>query len=721
MIKKIVLNTMLACAAVLIVAAPQTTKASISFDDFNVSEGHFTANPIGGSGSSANIGTGSAADRVTTDGPVEGSGHQKLVINATTPGGAIRLRHLSGGGSPANNVAFTTTTNVDGWIGLAIKADATNDPNWNVQIWLEGAPSGNNNGSVPKTIITDGQWHIYEWNLDDDTGGTDGWGSIASIATGSAVVPNISHTIDSVIFRNAGGPASSTMFMDFVAKTDSGSVSNLLTAPCLATSGVAVNGPLSTNSNQVTVVGVDAAATQLKVYQNGIGIGVKTTGIVAGTNLVTVTGLVKGAQVSATQTKAGQESCVPPSGIFVGGGANPPVRLAVSIRETTDVGPVGASAVDLSSGNIHFLGGSTLNGGPVNAPIISPSNQWQTVSFSRGTFQTIGDSANAVGTIADGTGYLPGETAQIQVYAYRTLTNGPRIYSATLAESSIVSSNDLFKVNWTWDAVPGAQGYRLLRTTNSLGYFDHHDVTGATNYSDNNSGWTTGVAVTPSTARSEPSVKWNATTGDPAPIGTQNNIPGAWGILESINFVINSDTGPFDAYIDNLQNGTTVFQTFETVAAGTTGFGFQPPEFSGTTSPGLLTSPLMGVVTNNAADTGTNSFRVQFQWNSTNISKWLRLTTSAAGTARNPLVNLDDPISFRLLLLPVGASLPSTGAPTITYNLSGNQLTLSWTGTFNLESKTNLSEASWSPVVTAATNYVTTVAGSAKFYRLNNP
>ena len=51
----------------------------IIIDDFNVNEGHFTSAP-NASGSSRNIAASSTADRVTTDSPVEGAGHEKLVL-----------------------------------------------------------------------------------------------------------------------------------------------------------------------------------------------------------------------------------------------------------------------------------------------------------------------------------------------------------------------------------------------------------------------------------------------------------------------------------------------------------------------------------------------------------------------------------------------------------------------------------------------------------------
>ena len=109
MTQSFTINAILACAGALALATLQSAQASIIFDDFNVNEGHFTSNPYGGSGSSVNLTTDSTADRVTTNSPVEGVGHQALVLKAATVGTAIRLRHLSGGGTPANNIAFTTS------------------------------------------------------------------------------------------------------------------------------------------------------------------------------------------------------------------------------------------------------------------------------------------------------------------------------------------------------------------------------------------------------------------------------------------------------------------------------------------------------------------------------------------------------------------------------------------------------------------------------------
>ena len=215
----------------LFVSGAITTSGQNIFDDFNVDEGHFTSDP-NFSGSSLNDAASSAADRFTTDGPIEGAGHQRLALdwedNADT-GVNLQIRHLSGGGTPANNTTFTTSAGTDGWIGFYLKVDpiAGWTTPWTAQLWIEGAE---NNGGVPKTILNDGAWHLYEWNLDDESGGPDGWGAVAGIAAGDADVQVGTYTIDSIILRGDTTP-NTTIYLDFVAKSASGSIAAMVPEP----------------------------------------------------------------------------------------------------------------------------------------------------------------------------------------------------------------------------------------------------------------------------------------------------------------------------------------------------------------------------------------------------------------------------------------------------------------------------------------------------------
>lgn len=220
-------------ASLVLAIGLSTANAAIIFDNFNVDEGHFGLAPTF-SGTSVGEAASSTADRVTTDSPLEGAGHQKLVLNSDGSATLLRIRHLSGGGSPGGasgqpaNTPFTTTGGVDGRIGYYLK---TNVLGMETQINLDGAANdaASMRGSPSTPIIGDGQWHLYEWDLDLPI-----WGSIPGIATHTTgALPNNTYTIDSIYFRDPSGTPSpsGTYFLDFVAKSDAGSIAALLNSP----------------------------------------------------------------------------------------------------------------------------------------------------------------------------------------------------------------------------------------------------------------------------------------------------------------------------------------------------------------------------------------------------------------------------------------------------------------------------------------------------------
>jgi hypothetical protein len=245
--------------AVLVAVAVSAGHASaqstaIVFDDFNVDEGHFATSP-GFSGSStgfqktaaetvdpdpiapnpstADLDTTTSADTFGTGGSQRLDIYDDLDQTTLEPnGGTARVRNLSAIGNATlttTNVRFQTSAEDDGWIGVAVK---TLDPGWTVQLWMEVSPNSvdpayNNNGGVPKDVIADGEWHMYQWDLEDTTGGPDGWGSVSGIIAGSTFVADDFHTIDSIIFRQTDfsqvpivdGVRKSTLWMDYVVKS----------------------------------------------------------------------------------------------------------------------------------------------------------------------------------------------------------------------------------------------------------------------------------------------------------------------------------------------------------------------------------------------------------------------------------------------------------------------------------------------------------------------
>ena len=322
-----------------------------------------------------------------------------------------------------------------------------------------------------------------------------------------------------------------------------------LNQPCLTVASPSVTGPLATNLSNVTVTGVSNNATKVTVYQNS-GSGMTSIGSTnltsPGTTVVVhVAGLVAGAQVGATQTIGGQESCVPAAGTLVGIGPNSSLRVALSIRGNPNLtGPVWTIGGGTNS-NVYFLGASAiLSGGaaPDDAMVVYPSNNWQTITLQRGP-----DSLNPI----------------------------------------------------------------------------------------------------------NPTVLWNNGNSGTA------DLEGDYGALDGIAFACNGDPGYYDIYIDDLANGTNgVLENFEGDTLGTT-IGFSQPSFSGTTAGFLLTAPNSAAISTSAATSGTNSTRVQWQFISTATNQWLRLVHSGNSGVANPQVNLNEPISFKLLLLRPGDSLPA--------------------------------------------------------------
>jgi hypothetical protein len=143
-----------------------------------------------------------------------------------------------------------------------------------------------------------------------------------------------------------------------------------------------------------------------------------------------------------------------------------------------------------------------------------------------------------------------------------------------------------------------------------------------------------------------------------------NTLPNDFVALDAISFAIEdtTDTGPFVVYLDNFINGTTLIQDFETATNGEPAVLINLPSFSTTTSPYLLSpapgtiSPNVSVVTNLNASGGTNSLLLSWQFKDSSGQDWYRATFQGSRTP-NPIVDLRQPISFDLLMLPAGQTV----------------------------------------------------------------
>lgn len=175
-------------------------------DDFELDEGHFSwaynASPVS---QTYGLSAATAIDRVTTEAQ-RGIGSQRLNLVAT--GGDWQLRHNSGIGSvaaPAGNVALEAT----GYVGFWLK---TTDENAEVRIAIDDETGAPDVGTwLP--VIADGQWRLYQWNLDD----ANQWFTFAGDAAGLISASTV--TIDSILFRGNGN---AEIFLDTVSHNPAG-------------------------------------------------------------------------------------------------------------------------------------------------------------------------------------------------------------------------------------------------------------------------------------------------------------------------------------------------------------------------------------------------------------------------------------------------------------------------------------------------------------------
>ncbi|MGV3774139.1 MAG: hypothetical protein ACO1QB_14660 [Verrucomicrobiales bacterium] len=356
--------------------------------------------------------------------------------------------------------------------------------------------------------------------------------------------------------------------------------------PCLAglPTLTTVNGPLAAGQTFVRVPGVATNASKITVYADGVQIGQKTSGILGGTNMeeVVTTALVGGQIITVTQHNENDvEGCRPETGPVVGSGANPPVRVAFSLRmDPALTGPVGSEGTSASTW-LWMLGASGPSAGfgtaPIGGAVLQPGTCWQTVTFDYG-----------------------------------------------------------FDMGYTWAGAAAAE-------------------------------------------------------------------PVTYAILDSISFSMEEpfDTGPYEIYIDAIMNGSTLIEDFEGQTNGTVAYLFTLPNFSGSTSPNLLSQPPgtafpnVTVVTNSNASSGQHSTLVSWQFQEATPQAWLRLPLAGAGR-RNPVVDLSQPISVRFLALPVGESAAALQVSSIgnVTNAIGDNVTIAvntikGSGPFTYQWKTN--------------------------------
>ncbi|MCB9866235.1 MAG: PEP-CTERM sorting domain-containing protein [Phycisphaerales bacterium] len=193
------MKKIVACTAVLLWATVAQATITV-LDNFEVDEGHFYLQPTF-SGSTSGVLLSSTADRVTTE-AYDGIGSQALVLLDDPAATGWNVRHLSGGGSPGNNVALAAS----GITGYYLK---TSTPGLTTRPGIDDGAAGGTERGVAKPVIDDGAWHLYTWNFSDPAD----WDSWVGASNGQIDGPTV--TYDAVWISSATDQ-DATVYFDYL-------------------------------------------------------------------------------------------------------------------------------------------------------------------------------------------------------------------------------------------------------------------------------------------------------------------------------------------------------------------------------------------------------------------------------------------------------------------------------------------------------------------------
>jgi hypothetical protein len=198
--------------------------------------------------------------------------------------------------------------------------------------------------------------------------------------------------------------------------------------------------------------------------------------------------------------------------------------------------------------------------------------------------------------------------------------------------------------------------------------------------------------------------------------------PNPYAAVESLTFTIAepTNTGPFVLHIDNLVNGTTVIQDFESATNGEPAVQFLGPA-TAVIPGGVLAQPNVAEVTTEVADTGDKSLQVRWQFTDSLNTMWLRLMVAGSNTP-NPQVDLTLPVEFRLLLPPPAWTPVKLPPGRIEVAWASPNVILSWTNASAiLQCSTNVTGTFVDASPPATSPHTNDTSSGTKFFRLRAP
>lgn len=154
--------------------------------------------------------------------------------------------------------------------------------------------------------------------------------------------------------------------------------------------------------------------------------------------------------------------------------------------------------------------------------------------------------------------------------------------------------------------------------------------------------------------------KWGTDSGLNWQTGGAVNDANPYAALEHLAIAIDdTDTGPYDIYIDSIMNGDTVIEDFESYSDGTPNVTFVAPNVATVPNPGptYLSAPNSSAISQAHAFDGVNSCRVRWQFKDSQNVRWVRLLAGASTGKKYPQLDTHQPVTVRLLVLPVGQTV----------------------------------------------------------------
>ena len=160
-------------------------------------------------------------------------------ITTTPAGHAWQIRHLpnGGGSTSAANPLFAS----DGYVGYWLKVEPTVTATIQTAPALEG-PAGTGEATVGtlQTVIKDGQWHLYQWNMDDPAAFNTQWKTVYDAPAGTLGDTDLEATnsFDSIAFVSSDG-GDATIRIDQIGYDNAGPLGPIPEPTSLAFFGLA--------------------------------------------------------------------------------------------------------------------------------------------------------------------------------------------------------------------------------------------------------------------------------------------------------------------------------------------------------------------------------------------------------------------------------------------------------------------------------------------------